>query len=55
MADVGVQPVRRALLAVYDKTGVVELAHALDELGATLVSSGGTAESSRWVLRVSTS
>ena len=43
MADADVAPVRRALLAVYDKTGVVELAHALVELGATLVSSGGTA------------
>jgi phosphoribosylaminoimidazolecarboxamide formyltransferase/IMP cyclohydrolase len=40
-------PVRRALLAVYDKTGVVELARALVELGATLVSSGGTAETIR--------
>jgi phosphoribosylaminoimidazolecarboxamide formyltransferase/IMP cyclohydrolase len=36
-------PVRRALLAVYDKTGVVELAQGLRELGADLVSSGGTA------------
>ena len=38
-----VRPVRRALLTVYDKTGVVDLARALRELGATLVSSGGTA------------
>jgi phosphoribosylaminoimidazolecarboxamide formyltransferase/IMP cyclohydrolase len=44
MADADVRPVRRALLAVYDKTGVVELARALVELGATLVSSGGTAQ-----------
>lgn len=44
MAEVDVQPVRRALLAVYDKTGIVDLAHALVELGATLVSSGGTAQ-----------
>ena len=44
MANADVQPVRRALLAVYDKTGVVELARVLVELGATLVSSGGTAE-----------
>jgi phosphoribosylaminoimidazolecarboxamide formyltransferase / IMP cyclohydrolase len=35
--------VRRALLAVYDKIGVVELARALRELGVELVSSGGTA------------
>jgi phosphoribosylaminoimidazolecarboxamide formyltransferase/IMP cyclohydrolase len=35
--------VRRALLAVFDKTGVVELARALASLGVSLVSSGGTA------------
>ena len=34
----------RALLSVYDKTGVVELAQALHELGVDLVSSGGTAK-----------
>ena len=45
MADV--LPVRRALLAVYDKTGVVDLARSLVELGATLVSSGGTAQTLR--------
>jgi phosphoribosylaminoimidazolecarboxamide formyltransferase/IMP cyclohydrolase len=33
----------RALLSVYDKTGVVELAAALHEMGWDLVSSGGTA------------
>src|SRR5947209_12226064 len=33
----------RALLSVYDKTGVVELARGLHKLGWTLVSSGGTA------------
>ena len=38
-----VQPVRRALLAVYDKDGIVELARGLVELGVELVSSGGTA------------
>ena len=31
----------RALLSVYDKTGVVELAKGLHELGWELVSSGG--------------
>jgi phosphoribosylaminoimidazolecarboxamide formyltransferase/IMP cyclohydrolase len=35
--------VRRALLAVYDKTGIVELGRGLSELGVELVSSGGTA------------
>ncbi|HEX6131210.1 MAG TPA: bifunctional phosphoribosylaminoimidazolecarboxamide formyltransferase/IMP cyclohydrolase [Actinomycetota bacterium] len=39
--------VRRALLAVYDKTGVVELARGLRELGVELVSSGGTAAALR--------
>jgi len=35
--------VRRALLSVSDKTGVVELARGLAELGVELVSTGGTA------------
>jgi phosphoribosylaminoimidazolecarboxamide formyltransferase / IMP cyclohydrolase len=35
---------RTALLSVYDKTGVVELAAGLDELGWRLLSSGGTAK-----------
>lgn len=33
----------RALLSVYDKRGLDELARGLDELGAELVASGGTA------------
>ena len=33
----------RALLSVYDKTGIVELARQLHELGVELISSGGTA------------
>ncbi len=33
----------RALLSVYDKTGIVEFARALHDLGSELVSSGGTA------------
>jgi phosphoribosylaminoimidazolecarboxamide formyltransferase / IMP cyclohydrolase len=42
-----VREVRRALLAVYDKAGVVELARALVERGVSLVSSGGTAATLR--------
>ena len=42
-----VRPVRRALLAVYDKGGLVELARALVDLGVALVSSGGTAAALR--------
>jgi phosphoribosylaminoimidazolecarboxamide formyltransferase/IMP cyclohydrolase len=34
--------IRRALLSVYDKTGLVELAKGLHELGVELVSSGNT-------------
>ncbi len=40
-----VRRVRRALLAVYDKRGVVDLARALVDMGVSLVSSGGTAAS----------
>jgi phosphoribosylaminoimidazolecarboxamide formyltransferase/IMP cyclohydrolase len=43
----GVREIRRALLAVYDKTGVVELARGLVDLGVALVSSGGTATTLR--------
>ncbi len=42
-----VREVRRALLAVYDKTGVVELARGLAEMGVAIVSSGGTAATLR--------
>jgi len=45
MSDV--QPVRRALLAVYDKGGLVHLARALIDLDVVLVSSGGTAAALR--------
>ena len=34
---------RRALLSVYDKTGIVDLARSLEGLGWELISSGGTA------------
>lgn len=34
----------RALLSVYDKAGIVELAQQLHDLGVDLVSSGGTAD-----------
>ncbi|HRE45521.1 MAG TPA: bifunctional phosphoribosylaminoimidazolecarboxamide formyltransferase/IMP cyclohydrolase [Terricaulis sp.] len=35
-------PLRRALISVSDKTGLIEHARALSELGAALVSTGGT-------------
>ena len=39
----GLRPVRRALLSVSDKAGVVELASALAARGVELLSTGGTA------------
>ena len=38
------RPVRRALLSVSDKTGLVEFARALTALGVELISTGGTAK-----------
>jgi phosphoribosylaminoimidazolecarboxamide formyltransferase/IMP cyclohydrolase len=43
MADMD-GPIRRALISVYDKTGVAEFARALSELGVEIISSGGTAK-----------
>ncbi|GAB2684451.1 bifunctional phosphoribosylaminoimidazolecarboxamide formyltransferase/IMP cyclohydrolase [Kribbella swartbergensis] len=37
------RPIRRALISVYDKTGLEELAKALSEAGVQLVSTGSTA------------
>ena len=37
----------RALLSVYDKTGIVDLARQLRGLGWDLISSGGTAKALR--------
>lgn len=42
-SDATRRPVRRALLSVYDKSGLVELATALHEAGVELVSTGSTA------------
>lgn len=36
--------IRRALISVYDKTGVLPLAKALDSLGIEIISTGGTAQ-----------
>ncbi len=38
-------PIRRALIAVYDKTGIADFARALvDEFGIEIISTGGTAK-----------
>ncbi|MEW1954890.1 bifunctional phosphoribosylaminoimidazolecarboxamide formyltransferase/IMP cyclohydrolase [Terrabacter sp. NPDC080008] len=43
-ASEGRRPVRRALVSVYDKTGLEDLAHALDAAGVSIVSTGSTAK-----------
>jgi phosphoribosylaminoimidazolecarboxamide formyltransferase/IMP cyclohydrolase len=40
-------PVRRALLSASDKTGLIEFAHGLADIGIELVSTGGTAQTLR--------
>lgn len=45
--SVDLRPVRRALLSVTDKTGLVEFARALADHGVELVSTGGTAKALR--------
>ena len=37
-------PIRRALISVFDKTGIAEFAKALAEAGVEMISSGGTAK-----------
>jgi phosphoribosylaminoimidazolecarboxamide formyltransferase/IMP cyclohydrolase len=41
------RPIRRALLSVSDKTGIVEFARALGGFGVELISTGGTAKALR--------
>ncbi len=43
----GAKPIRRALLSVTDKTGLVEFARVLAGFGVELVSTGGTAKTLR--------
>jgi phosphoribosylaminoimidazolecarboxamide formyltransferase/IMP cyclohydrolase len=42
-----IKPIRRALLSVTDKTGLVEFARALTSFGVELISTGGTAAALR--------
>ena len=39
--------IRRALISVFDKTGVVELAQSIDRAGIEILSTGGTAQELR--------
>jgi phosphoribosylaminoimidazolecarboxamide formyltransferase/IMP cyclohydrolase len=45
--QVGLKPIRRALLSVSDKTGLVEFARALAGFGVEILSTGGTAKALR--------
>ena len=47
MTDQTRRPIRRALLSVYDKTGLAELGRALAARGTVLVSTGGSAKTLR--------
>ena len=40
--DPGLVKIKRALLSVSDKQGIIELARVLSKLGAEIVSTGGT-------------
>jgi len=40
----GRRPIRRALISVYDKTGLAELARGLHDAGVDIVSTGSTAK-----------
>ncbi len=46
-ASTDLRPIRRALLSVTDKTGLVEFARALASFGVELVSTGGTSKALR--------
>ena len=37
------RPIKRALISVYDKSGLAELAHGLHDAGIAIVSTGSTA------------
>jgi phosphoribosylaminoimidazolecarboxamide formyltransferase/IMP cyclohydrolase len=45
--EVGLVKIRRALISVSDKTGIVEFARALKRLGVEIISTGGTANALR--------
>ncbi|OBI50712.1 bifunctional phosphoribosylaminoimidazolecarboxamide formyltransferase/IMP cyclohydrolase [Mycobacterium kyorinense] len=44
MSNDGRRPVRRALISVYDKTGLIDLARGLHAAGVDIVSTGSTAK-----------
>jgi len=44
MSNEGRRPIRRALISVYDKTGIAELARGLHDAGVDIISTGSTAK-----------
>jgi phosphoribosylaminoimidazolecarboxamide formyltransferase/IMP cyclohydrolase len=45
--DKGLRPIRRALISVSDKTGIIDFARALNEFKVEIISTGGTAKALR--------
>ena len=45
--EIGLRKVRRALISVSDKTGIVDLARELKDFGVEIISTGGTAKALR--------
>src|SRR3989454_10733078 len=45
--DLGLVKIRRALISVSDKTGIVEFARELKHFGVEIISTGGTAKTLR--------
>src|SRR2546425_12679055 len=45
--EAGMVQIRRALISVWDKSGIIELAATLHQLGAEILSTGGTAQALR--------
>src|SRR5205807_2959894 len=45
--DAGLRKIRRALISVSDKTGIVDFAHELRSFGVEIISTGGTAKTLR--------
>ena len=45
--DLQLRPIRRALISVSDKTGIVDFAHALSRFDIEIISTGGTAKTLR--------
>src|ERR1044071_8214442 len=46
-SEAGLRKIRRALISVSDKTGIVDFAQELKSFGVEIISTGGTAKSLR--------